>query len=40
MRGGLGFSESHLLTPTEREVIGKIIAENLETTKNSGLPFF
>jgi len=24
----------------EREIIGEIVAENLETTKKSGLPFF
>jgi hypothetical protein len=24
----------------EREIIGEIIKENLETTKKSGLPFF
>lgn len=40
MRGGLGYNESHLLTYEERELIGKLIAENLETTKTSGLPFF
>jgi len=40
MRGGLTYDQAHLLTPEEREFIGKIIEENLETTKESGLPFF
>lgn len=40
MRGGLTYNESFLLTPEEREIIGKIIEENLNTTKESGLPFF
>lgn len=40
MRGGLSFTEAHFLTPDEREWIGKIIEENLETTKKTGLPFF
>jgi hypothetical protein len=40
MRGGLSFSEAFLLTPEDRELIAKIIEENLETTKTSGLQFF
>lgn len=40
MRGGLSYSEAHLLTIQERELINKIIQSNLETTKESGLPFF
>jgi hypothetical protein len=28
------------MSSKERETIGKIIKENLETTKKSGLPFF
>jgi hypothetical protein len=40
MRGGLSYAEAHLLTVEEREIIRKLIEENLETTKNSGLPFF
>jgi hypothetical protein len=40
MRGGMSYSESHLLTPDERILIGKMIEENLQTTKDSGLPFF
>lgn len=40
MRGGITYDQSHLLTHEEREIIGKIIEENLKTTKESGLPFF
>ena len=40
MRGGLSYAEAHLLTSEERSIIGKLIEDNLETTKNSGLPFF
>jgi len=40
MRGSLSYSEAHLLTTDERLIISKLIEENLETTKNSGLPFF
>lgn len=40
MRGGITYSESMNLSPGERDIIGKIVKENLETTKKSGLPFF
>ena len=40
MRGGMSYSESHMLTYDERQLIGKLIEENLQTTKDSGLPFF
>lgn len=40
MRGGLSYDQAHLLTPDERLIISKIIEEHLETTKESGLPFF
>lgn len=40
MRGGLSYTESMDLSFTEREIIGKIIKEHIETTKESGLPFF
>lgn len=40
MRGGLSYSEAHLLTIDERSIIAKIIEENLETTKNTGMAFF
>ena len=37
---GLSFSEAMNLSPEEREIVGEIIKENLETTKKTGLPFF
>jgi len=40
MRGGLSFGESMHMSFKDRELIGSIIKENLETTKKSGLPFF
>jgi len=40
MRGGLSFAESLNLTLEDREIIVKIIEKNMETTKESGLPFF
>ncbi len=40
MRGGLDYNLAHLLSLEEREIIGKIVAEHLEVTKESGLPFF
>jgi hypothetical protein len=40
MRGGLSYSEAMLLSSQERELIGKIIKDNLESTKKSGMPFF
>jgi hypothetical protein len=40
MRGGLTYNDIMVLSTTEREWIGDIIKDNLETTKKSGLPFF
>lgn len=40
MRGGVTYSESLMLSREDREIIAKIIEKNLETTKESGLPFF
>jgi len=40
MRGSIGYNECHMLTPEEKEIISNIIEKNLETTKESGLPFF
>ena len=37
---GLSYSEGMSLSYDEREIVGEIIKENLETTKKSGLPFF
>ena len=40
MRGGLRYDDAMLLSTTERELIGKIIKDNMETTQKSRLPFF
>ena len=40
MRGGLTYDDALYLSSQEREIIGKIIKQNMETTKESGLPFF
>ena len=40
MRGGLSYSEAMALSPTEREIIARLVKDNLETTKKSGQPFF
>jgi len=40
MRGGLSYDDVFMLSANERDIIGKIVKENLETTKKSGLPFF
>jgi len=40
MRGGLSYEAALNLSSDERTTVSKIIADNLETTKKSGLPFF
>jgi len=40
MRGSIGYNECHMLTHDEKIIISKIIEKNLETTKESGMPFF
>ena len=40
MRGGLTYDEAMGLSKTDREIIGEIIKDNLETTKKSKMPFF
>jgi len=40
MRGGLTYGEAMMLSFREREIVGRLVKENLETTKKSGLPFF
>ena len=40
MRGGLNYSDAMMLSHQDREIISKIVEDNLETTKKSGLPFF
>lgn len=40
MRGGISYTEAHIMSPNEREIIAEIIKDNLETTKKSKMPFF
>jgi hypothetical protein len=40
MRGGISYNDVLNLSVTERKSISKLIEENMETTKKSGLPFF
>jgi len=40
MRGGVSYEDLLNMSSSERNAIGKIIEENLETTKKSGMPFF
>jgi len=40
MRGGLTYEEGMNLSFQERTIIGEIIKGNIETTKESGLPYF
>jgi hypothetical protein len=40
MRGAVSLDEAFALTYEDREIISKIVEDNLETTKKSGLPFF
>jgi hypothetical protein len=40
MRGGLSYEDAMMLNSEERNIIGEIIKKNMETTKESGLPFF
>jgi len=40
MRGGVSYEEAMFMSYEDREIVGRIIKENLTTTKESGLPFF
>lgn len=40
MRGGLSYDQALRLSSSERQAVGNLIRENMETTKKSGLPFF
>jgi len=40
MRGGLSYNDAMWLSRQEREIVGSIIKSNMETTKESGMPFF
>jgi hypothetical protein len=40
MRGGLTWQEALNLSPDEREIVGKLVKDNLDTAKKTGQPFF
>ena len=40
MRGSISYDDAVMLCHEDRQMIAKIIKENLETTEKSGLPFF
>lgn len=40
MRGGVSYAELMELSQSERSIIGNIIKSNMETTKETRLPFF
>jgi hypothetical protein len=40
MRGGVTYSEIVQMSVSERESMGKLIKENLETAKKTGQPFW
>ena len=40
MRGGISLSEAFELGHDEKEIVNKIIEENLETTQKTKMPFF
>jgi hypothetical protein len=40
MRGGISYDDAMMLTIQERDIVGKLIKENLDVTKKSGMPFF
>jgi hypothetical protein len=40
MRGGLSLEEAYHLSPDDRVLITELVKDNLETTKETGMPFF
>lgn len=40
MRGAMSIEEAFTMDVADREIIGKIIQDNIETTKETKLPFF
>ena len=40
MRGGVTISEAYDFTNEDIDIVGKIVKENMELTKKSGMPFF
>lgn len=40
MRGGISYDDAMALSTEERQIISKIIEDNMEVTKKTGMPFF
>jgi hypothetical protein len=40
MRGGITFDDAMSLSYADKQAIGAIIKDNLETSKKTGMPFF
>jgi hypothetical protein len=40
MRGSISYDDAMMLSFEDRDIVNKIIKDNLETTKESGMPFF
>ncbi len=40
MRGSISYDDGMLLSQGDKDIINKIIKDNLETTQKSGMPFF
>lgn len=40
MRGGITYEQALLLSDSERAIIVELVKENLQTTKDTGLPYF
>jgi hypothetical protein len=40
MRGGVTLEEAYQLDYSDRQLINALIKDNLETTKETGMPFF
>ena len=40
MRGGVTYQEALALSPSDREIISRIIKDNLDVAKKTGQPFF
>ena len=40
MRGGISYTEAHMMCFSEREIINDIVKDHMDVTKETGLPFF
>ena len=40
MRGGITMEEMYTSAPEDREIMAKVIKDNLDTAKKTGQPFF